>query len=278
MNKDQLDIIKKRWENYKIDHNIEKVNLNNIQSTVPMDHPYRHMLFNFIPKDEDISWNECSPSPDQDCKKFVEFLQSEYSVDNSVRLIDFIVASAASAKQAFTAALLEEAHFKKRKNTDIKGLLIAILGKPGTGKSHAFTQILEPYLKARKETDTLRKGAFTGGASLNINTLTLHSQLGLSIVNDVKDITRNWGNMNISENKRDKINAWRSVLSLMIDEISQIAAILLSQICTALCFLKECRKIFGNLNMFFFGDFYQMESIAPSLFRTLNESNQNKIN
>ena len=63
----------------------------------------------------------------------------------------------------------------------------------------------------------------------------------------------------------------------MIDEISQIAAILLSQICTALCFLKECRQIFGNLNMFFFGDFYQMESIAPSLFRTLNESNQNKI-
>ena len=230
---------------------VEKINLNIIQSTVPMDHPYRNMLFKFIPKNKDITWNECSRSPDQDSKKFVEFLQSEYSVDNSVRLIDFIVASSASAKQAFAAVLMEEAHSKKRINPDAKGSLIAILGKPGTGKSHAFIQILEPYLKACKETNTLKKGAFTGSASLNINTLTLHSQLGLSIVNDVKDITRNWGNMNISENKRDKINAWLPVLSLMIDEISQIAAILLSQICTALCFLKECRQRFGNLNMFF---------------------------
>ena len=30
--------------------------------------------------------------------------------------------------------------------------------------------------------------------------------------------------------------------------------------------------------MFFFGDFYQMESISPSLFRSLNECNVNKIN
>ena len=162
------------------------------------------------------------------------------------------MASGASARQAFAAVLMEEAHSKKRINLDTKGSLIAILGKPGTGKSHAFIQILEPYLKACKETNTLKKGAFTGGVSLNINTLTLHSQLGLSIVNDVKDVSKNWGNMNISESKRDKIDAWLSVLSLMIDEISQIAAILLSQICTALCFLKECRQIFGNLNMFFF--------------------------
>ena len=64
--------------------------------------------------------------------KFVEFLQSEYSVDNSVRLIDFIVASSASAKQAFAAVLMEEAHSKKLINPDTKGSLIAILGKPGS--------------------------------------------------------------------------------------------------------------------------------------------------
>ena len=162
LNKDQLNNIKKEWENYKIDPNIEKVNLNNMQSTVPIDHPYRNMLFKFIPKNKEITWNECSPSPDQDSKKFVEFLQSEYSVDNSVRLIDYIVASSASAKQAFAAVLMEEAHSKKRINPDTKGSLIAILGKPGTGKSHAFTQIFEPYLKVCKETNTLKKGAFSG--------------------------------------------------------------------------------------------------------------------
>ena len=40
----------------------------------------------------------------------------------------------------------------------------------------------------------------------------------------------------------------------------------------------HCPKIFGNLNMFFFGDFYQMESISASLFRKLNEANESKIN
>ena len=64
----------------------------------------------------------------------------------------------------------------------------------------------------------------------------------------------------------------------MIDEISQISASLLIQICMALCIIKESKKKFGNLNMFFFGDFYQMESISASLFRTLNETNASKIN
>ena len=64
----------------------------------------------------------------------------------------------------------------------------------------------------------------------------------------------------------------------MIDEISQISAALLLQISMAICIIKESKKIFGNLNMFFFGDFYQMESISPSLFRNLNECNVRKIN
>ena len=64
----------------------------------------------------------------------------------------------------------------------------------------------------------------------------------------------------------------------MIDEISQISAILLSQICVARCTIKESQKIFGNINMFFFGDFYHMESISTSLFRTIKEIDESKIN
>ena len=64
----------------------------------------------------------------------------------------------------------------------------------------------------------------------------------------------------------------------MIDEISQISAVLLSQICVALCTIKECQKIFGNINMFFFGDFYQMESISTSMFRTIKEIDESKTN
>ena len=97
-------------------------------------------------------------------------------------------------------------------------------------------------------------------------------------MNNNKNSVNQVGNMNITQNKRDKINEWVNVLSLMIDEISQISGALLSQISAAICVIKECKKIFGNLNMFFFGDFYQMESISPSLFRTLNECNVSKVN
>ena len=169
---------------------------------------------------------------------------------------------------------MEEAHGKKLVNPDTPGKLIGIFGKPGTGKSHAFTKIFEPYLRSINESKTLKKGAFMGSASLNIGSFTLHSQLGLKISKDPKNL----GNTNVTQNQRDKIDEWLHVLSLMMDEISQIAAALLSQICAALCFIKECKKIFGNLNVFFFGDFYQMESISSSLFRTLNECNESKIN
>ena len=121
-------------------------------------------------------------------------------------------------------------------------------------------------------------GAFIGSAALNIDSFTLHRQLGLRISNDATNIVKDLGNNNISEKLRDRITAWKHVLSFMIDEISQVSAMLLSQICTSVCIIKENKNIFGNLNMFFFGDFYQMESISASLFCTLNETNASKIN
>ena len=211
-------------------------------------------------------------------KKFVEFLLKKYSKNKKTRPVEFIVASSASAKQALVSLLLEKAHNKKLVNPEANGNLIGIFGKPGTGKSHAFTRIFEPYLRSINESKTLKKGAFMGYAALNIGSFTLHSQLGLAIANNSIKTIKNLGNSNISQNKHDKKNVWINVISLMIDEISQISAALLIQICMALCIIKECKKIFGNLNMFFFGDFYQMESISPSLFRTLNECNVSKTN
>ena len=85
------------------------------------------------------------------------------------------------------------------------GNLIGIFGKPGTGKSHAFKNIFEPYLSSLKESKTLKKGAFIGSAALNIESLTLHSQLGLRILNNSKSSANNVGNMNITKSKRDKM-------------------------------------------------------------------------
>ena len=273
-----LDMIKTSWEQYESYKDPKKDICANILTIIPDNHPYKNILFEYTPKDEKKIWTAEQEDSKESNQKFVEFLYSEYSTNKSIRLVDFIVASGASAKQALASVVLAEAHETKLKNRDAKGSLIGIFGKPGTGKSHAFTRIFEPYLTSLKELKTLKKGAFTGSAALNINSFTLHSQLGLRITNDVKNIVKNLGNTNISEKTRDRIKAWIHVLSFMIDEISQVAAILLSQICAVLCIIKENQKIFGNLNMFFFGDFYQMESISPSLFRTLNETNTSKIN
>ena len=72
---------------------------------------------------------------------------------------------------------------------------------------------------------------------------TLHSQLGLRILNNGKNNVNQVGNMNITQSKRDKIKAWIHVLSLMIDEIYQISGALLSQISAAICVIKECKNI-----------------------------------
>ena len=277
-NKESLDIISKSWKNSANakDNNTEKIG--NILTIIPENHPYRNMIFDYIPKEDVNNWNDKQEKNHENNIKFVEFLFTEYSNNNHIRLVDFIVTSNASAKQALVSMLLEEAHNMKLVNYKSIGKLIGIFGKPGTGKSHAFTNIFEPYLRSINESKSLKKGAFMGNASLNIDSFTLHSQLGLSIAKASNNIIQNLGNTNITQNIREKINEWVNVCSLMIDEISQISGALLAQISAAICNIKECKKIFGNINMFFFGDFYQMESISPSLFRSLNECNVNKLN
>ena len=58
--------------------------------------------------------------------------------------------------------MLEEAHSRKLNNPESNGTLIGIFGKPGTGKSHAFKNIFEPYLSSLKESKTLKKEHLLG--------------------------------------------------------------------------------------------------------------------
>ena len=120
------------------------------------------MLFDYIPKEDVKNWNDELEKIHDDHKKFVEFLFTEYSKNKKTRLVEFIVASNASAKQALVSLLLEEAHNKKLVNSEKIGKLIGIFGKPGTGKSHAFTRIFEPYLRSINESKTLKKRSFYG--------------------------------------------------------------------------------------------------------------------
>ena len=169
--KETLDIIFNSWKNNEICVDNMKINEDK-SSIIPEEHPFRHMLFDYIPKEDKKNWNVEYGKKKEINKKFVEFLFTEYSKNQETRLVEFIVASNASAKQALVSMLLEEAHSQKLVNPETKGNLIGIFGKPGTGKSHAFTRIFEPYLRSINESKTLKKGAFMGFAALNIESFT----------------------------------------------------------------------------------------------------------
>ena len=272
--KTSLNIITSAWKTYSPPDDVKN---KSTSCYLACDHPYQNMIFTFVPNDSCERWSSDSTRDPQSNQEFVQFLAKEFSSDGSIRLVDFIVASGTTARQAIASLLLEISHSAKLRNKDMKGVLTGIFGKPGTGKSHTFLRIFEPYLKAMGESKTLQKGSFTGNAALNINAFTLHSQLGLKMLRDKKDLIKDLGKTTISKKTREAISDWLPILSLLIDEISQTSSSLLSQICLALTQLKECDNIFGGLNMFFFGDFYQMESISPSLYHPVNYCNETKI-
>ena len=124
-NKETLDIITNSWKNYKVcKDNMKKNEVDS--SIIPEEHPFRHMLFDYIPKEDTKEWNVEHEKKKEINKKFVEFLFTEYSKNKETRLVEFIVASNASAKQALVSMLLEEAHNQKLVNPETKGNLIGI--------------------------------------------------------------------------------------------------------------------------------------------------------
>ena len=55
-NKETLDTITDSWKNYKVCKDIIKTKRSK-SSIIPEKHPFRHMLFDFIPKEDTKNWN-----------------------------------------------------------------------------------------------------------------------------------------------------------------------------------------------------------------------------
>ncbi|KAF9034888.1 hypothetical protein BJ165DRAFT_1303133, partial [Panaeolus papilionaceus] len=110
------------------------------------------------------------------------------------------------------------------KDKTATSLRMALMGAGGTGKStviNAITDLFESVGHASR----LRKCAYTGVASNNINGMTLHTALGI-------------GRKNFSPNSHlhDQIcGIWRGVDHLIIDEVSMIGCTTLFKISSALC-------------------------------------------
>ena len=77
--KEILDIINNSWKNYAINKNANTDKNNNIPTIIPENHPYRYMLFDYIPKEDIKKWNDKHEENQNNNKNFVELLFTEYS-------------------------------------------------------------------------------------------------------------------------------------------------------------------------------------------------------
>jgi ATP-dependent DNA helicase PIF1 len=126
---------------------------------------------------------------------------------------------------------------------------IFLTGPAGTGKSYTLRSIIH-YAKA-----VLNKNvgvtASTGNAALQIGATTLHSFLGIGLGKEEACV--------LAENAHQKkIQDLKKLDMLIIDEISMIAADLLSKISEYLCIIREDQRPFGGLQVVLCGDFCQL--------------------
>lgn len=128
-------------------------------------------------------------------------------------------------------------------------LLMYIAGIGGAGKSHLIKAVIRLFEMLQRRSELLL-GAFTGIAAVIINGYTMHALSMSSPQGKSKDIA--------------KLAAlWNGVNYLIIDEISMVSALFLSQFSARLNqakgddVLKQNRP-FGGVNVIFTGDFAQL--------------------
>ena len=71
--KEMLQIMTDSWKNIAIIKNTNIDKNKNILTTIPENHPFRYMLFDYIPKEDVKNWNDALEKIHDDHKKFVEF-------------------------------------------------------------------------------------------------------------------------------------------------------------------------------------------------------------
>lgn len=145
--------------------------------------------------------------------------------------------------------------------TPQKPLRMCLTGPGGTGKTHvvnALRELMSRYGRAYR----IRLLAPTGGAASLIGGQTIHSGLGISVVErkrgDAKQPETDLCG-HISAKKKFELRAeWRNVDFVLIDEVSMVGQDLLCKLDAVLRFvLEKPDEWFGGVNIIVSGDFYQ---------------------
>ncbi|MBI3190540.1 AAA family ATPase [archaeon] len=144
--------------------------------------------------------------------------------------------------------------FRKALGLIEHGRNVFITGRAGTGKS----TLLNCFRQTTKKKAAVL--APTGVAAVNINGQTIHSFFGFG-----PDITPD------KVRKRDdgKSDIYRTIETVVIDEISMVRADLLDCVDKCLRLNRGGRSPFGGAQMVFFGDLYQLPPVVTSREREI---------
>ena len=136
---------------------------------------------------------------------------------------------------------------------------VFLTGSAGAGKTYVLNQYIE-YLKARKIRVAVT--ASTGIAATHMNGMTIHSWSGMGIKDTISS-----ADLRNMDKKKYLLKNLEKAKVLIIDEISMLHRNQLDSVNTILKHFKNSRNTFGDIQVIFAGDFFQLPPIGDSPIR-----------
>ena len=140
-------------------------------------------------------------------------------------------------------------------------LRLFITGGAGTGKSHVISVVHEHFERAQiGDGCACMLMAPTGVAAFNIGGLTIHKALNLPVEHGKRTAYHKLA----SERLHGMRRLWKSVTTIIIDEISMVSYQTLNFVHQRLTEIKgtdDTEVLFGGLNVIAVGDFFQLPPV-----------------
>ena len=136
---------------------------------------------------------------------------------------------------------------------------VFLTGSAGAGKTYVLNQYID-YLKARKIRVAVT--ASTGIAATHMNGMTIHSWSGMGIKDRITS-----SDLRAMDKKKYLLKNLEKAKVLIIDEISMLHRNQLDSVNTILKHFKDSKSAFGDIQVVFAGDFFQLPPIGNTPIR-----------